>query len=303
MATIGITGGTGFVGKRLTKILAQNGHKVIVFTRNTADAARIKGIEYTQWNPDNNEIDLNALSQLTAIIHLAGEGIADKSWTNKRKAQIVNSRVDGTSFLVSMLKQNAPNCKVFISASAIGYYGPDKTGHEFTETDEHYNDFLGNTVKQWEQASEPIANIMRRVIFRFGIILGEDGGAFPEFEKSTRFGVLPLLGGGRQIISWIHLDDLVNMIQFAVEHEAVNGIYNAVAPAPVSQKLLMYTIRHHKGGLPLPVPVPSFLLKIVLGEMSIEVLKSATVSSRKIEDAGFTFKYPNIAGAIEKLIG
>lgn len=302
MATIGITGGTGFAGKRLAEKLVQNGHKVFVFTRNTAAAEPLTGVEYTQWNPDDNEIDINVLLQLTAIIHLAGEGIADKRWTKKRKEQIVNSRVEGTAFLVSMLKQNAPNCKTFISASAIGYYGPDKGGQPFTETDKPYDDFLGNTVKQWERASEPIAASMRRVVFRFGIILGKGGGAFPQFEKPTRTGFLPLLGGGRQIISWIHLDDLVNMLIFAVEHEQINGIYNAVAPAPVTQKLLMFTIRHQKGGLPLPIPVPAFMLKIILGEMSIEVLKSTTVSSQKIENAGFVFKYPGIGAAVAQLL-
>jgi uncharacterized protein (TIGR01777 family) len=302
MKTIGITGGTGFTGRHIAKLLISKGYEVLIFTRNPAKSKPEPHISYALWNPKTNEADYIALQLLDGIIHLAGEGVADKRWTAQRKKAILESRTIGTTFLVKLLQEHAPKCKVFIGASAIGYYGPDRDTAPFTEDCKPYDDFLGTTCVQWETASELIQSIMRRVIIRNGIILGNDGGAFPEFEKPTRFGIFPKLGGGKQILSWIHIDDLAALYVYALEHEYMTGTYNAVAPSPVSQKLLIYTIAHIKNKLPLGIPVPVWILKLMLGEMSIEVLKSTTVSSAKTEASGFVFSYSTIAKAIKQLL-
>lgn len=300
MKTIGITGGTGLVGRAITRLLVDKGYKVIIFSRTQRPDTEF--INYAHWDADRQEIDITALQALDGLIHLAGEGVADKRWTTQRKQQILESRTIGTSFITSRLIQHAPRCKTFVSASAIGYYGSDKGGEPFTETDNPSSDFLGSTCAAWENASKEIEGKIRRVLLRIGIVFSNDAGAFKEFVKPTKFGIAPLLGGGRQIISWIHIYDMAAMFVYALENEAINGIYNGVAPAPVMQKLLMHTIRHYKSWFIIPLPVPSFVLKIMLGEMSVEVLKSATVSCNKIENAGFRFQYPTIGKAVAQLL-
>ncbi len=300
MRTIGITGGTGLVGRAITRLLINKGYRVIIFTRSLRPES--DGVSYAYWDAEKGEISHDALQQLDGLIHLAGEGVADKRWTTQRKRQLMESRTIGTSFITSQLLQHAPNCKTFISAAAIGYYGADKGGHSFTETDAPANDFLASICTAWEAASEAIEAKMRRVLLRIGIVLSTEGGAFKEFAKPVKFGIAPLLGGGKQIVSWIHIDDLAAMFVYVLENETLRGAYNAVAPAPVPQSLLMHTIRHYNKSFSIPMPVPAFVLKIMLGEMSIEVLKSATVNSHKIESAGFTFQYPMIGKAVGALM-
>ena len=192
-----------------------------------------------------------------------------------------------------------------ISASAIGWYGADPTipnPSAFTETDNAAADFLGTTCVQWEQSIQPVTELNKRlVIFRTGIVLSNKGGAYAEFKKPLRFGVASLLGSGTQIISWIHIDDLVNLYIAAIENKSWQGFYNAVAPHPVSNKTLIQAIAKQRGGFYITAPVPAIALKAALGEMSTEVLKSTTVSSRKIEQAGYTFSFPHIDAAVQDL--
>ncbi len=301
MQLIGITGGTGFIGRHLARSLTAAGNKVLIFTRDPARYTPHKDVYYCHWDPERKRADIECFKQVNAMVHLAGEGIADKRWTEKRKAAILNSRLTSTAFLVDQLRRYGKHCKSLVSASAIGYYGPDKSEVPFKETDAPANDFLGSTCVQWENASVPAVQFLRRTILRFGIILGKDGGAFPEFAKPQSFGIVPILGSGKQITSWIHIDDLVAMIQFALANE-LHDVYNAVAPQPVTHKELMLAIAKAKGGIKIPVPVPEAALKLMLGEMSIEVLKSCTVSSNKISQAGFSFKYATIEQAVQELV-
>jgi uncharacterized protein (TIGR01777 family) len=304
MKTIGITGGTGFIGGRLTAALVQRGYKVVVFTRGIANLPVKQHVTYAHWDEDRGECDINGLKTLDAVVHLAGAGIADKRWTERRKKEISDSRVRGTDFLVSKLMEFAPGCKTFIAASAIGYYGPDNhDGKPFTESDKPFKDFLGETCRQWEVASQRAQSFARTVICRFGIVLGKESGAFPQFVRPMSYGIMPILGTGSQMTSWITIDDLVDLLLYALEQEQTKGVYNAVAPNPVSHRELMDTIARIEGGIKIPIKVPAFLLKIMLGEMSIEVLKSCTVSGQKILDAGFTFKYPQIEPAVRHILG
>lgn len=303
MLIVGITGGTGLVGKHLYKMLADSGYEVVIFTRSPDKQQDRQNITYASWNPSKNEINTTILAKLDAVVHLAGAGIADKRWTDERKKVIVKSRVDSTTFLVEQLKKHAPDCKTFISASAIGFYGEDDGKEPFQEDAPPEDDFLGRTCLQWEEASGAAEEFARRVLLRFGIVLAKEGGAFKEFYKPQKFGVMPILGSGRQIVSWIHVKDVAGIIKYAIEQENVSGVYNTVAPTPVTHSKLMHTIGKIKGGISIPVPVPAFALKLMLGEMSIEILKSCTVSSKKIENAGYSFKYPDIDSAVTDLVG
>lgn len=304
MAVIGITGGTGFVGRHLSAQLANDGHRVIVFSRNAAKNIDNQSIEYAYWNEDKKQCDVEALRQIDAMVHLAGAGLADKRWTEERKREIMRSRVHATAFIVEQLQRHANNCKTFIAASATGIYGPDRQGnHSFEEGDEPYTDFIADVCRQWEEASLKASTFARTVILRFGIVLGKDGGAFPRFATPVSWGVKPIFGTGKQKISWIHVSDLVSLIEYALANESISGIYNAAAPDVVSQHALMQAIARAEGKKCLPVYLPAFLLKMALGEMAEELLKSCNASGQKIADAGFAFKYPAIYGAIKAIVG
>lgn len=303
MSTIGITGGTGFVGTYITRLLAQQGHTVIIFTRNPKQHTGQANIEYAGWDPTRAFCDTVALGRIEGMIHLAGAGVADKRWTDARKKEIVDSRVAATNFLTAQLKTHAPLCKSFVAASAIGFYGPDRSGAaQFTENAAPYTDFLANTCQAWEAASLQASAFARTCIIRIGIVLGAESGAFKEFVKPMKFGIKPYLGGGWQATSWIEVEDLARLFIYALQNNSMDGIYNGVAPHPISQADLMDAIGRQMGGIRIPAPVPGFILKIMLGEMSIEVLKSCTVSAGKTLGSGFQFKYPVIDQAVEAIL-
>ena len=305
MQTVLITGGTGMVGQALAKQFIANGYEVIILSRSPQWSSRLH-LSYAKWDVEKGEIDLDALAKANIIVHLAGEGVADKRWTVKRKQAIVDSRVRSGNLLVKALSENKYQVKTFIAASAIGWYGPDTAAsleHGFVETDTADNSYLGNTCQLWEQSTAAVANMgIRLGTLRIGIVFNKKGGALAEFLKPAKLALATILGTGKQIVSWIHYQDLCKMIQYAIETPAVQGVYNAVAPNPVTNKKLVLTIAKNTYPIYFPSFVPGFLLKIILGEMSIEVLKSAKVSAQKIQDAGFVFDYPNVEEAIIDLI-
>ncbi len=303
MKTIGITGGTGFVGHHLSKLLISKGYHVVIFTRGSRLQQPGEQISYAHWDAKKGVCDIKALNSLDGILHLAGAGVADKRLTEARKKEIVDSRVDGTNFLVEQLRNHSPNCKTIIAASATGYYGPDTPGKiPFTETAPCYTDFLGSTCQAWENATNKASDFLRTVIIRTGIVLGKEHGAFPKFAMPLSFGVMPILGSGKQIVPWIEIEDLARLFIHLLEHEQLKGVYNGVSPNPVSYRELVQTIAKVKGGIKLPVPVPAFALKIALGELSEEVLKSCTVSAKKTMDSGFVFAQPEITGAVKAIL-
>ena len=303
MATICITGGTGMIGTALSAYLSAKGHAIIILSRSSQTSANPL-ITFAKWNIAAGTIDKEAIAASDYIIHLAGAGVADKRWTKARKAEIVKSRVESGNLLVKVLKEYPNKVKAMICASGIGWYGPD-TGKPFVETDPSYHDFLGQTCQQWEASIDPITALnIRLVKFRTGIVLSNEGGALKEFKNPLRFGLAAILGSGQQMISWIHIDDLCRLYEYAIENEELVAVYNAVAPNPVSNKALTLALaKKMRGNAFITAPVPSFVLKIVVGELSIEVLKSATVSSAKIHKAGFQFIYPTIDAAFTQLIG
>jgi len=304
METVLITGGTGMIGKALTQALIERGFNVIILTRNANSKKATSNISFAEWDIEKQTIDKNAFAKADYIIHLAGASVAEKRWTKKRKREIVSSRVDSGKLITDSLKILPNKIKTIISATAIGWYGPDKNnGKNFTEVDPSSNDFLGQTCKQWEGAIEPASFLGKRLVkLRIGIVLSNEGAVYIEFKKPLKFGLATILGNGKQIVSWIHVDDLIRAILFVMENEKMEGVYNVVAPHPVSNKELVLQIaRKERGKSYISIHVPTFALKIRLGEMSVEVLKSATVSSEKIQQAGFIFQYPDLESAIDQL--
>lgn len=307
MQTILITGGTGLIGKELTAALLEAGHQVIVFTRNPDQYKASGNLSYAAWDPAAGTIDQVAIRKGNAILHLAGAGVADKRWSAKRKKEILDSRVKGGELLCKALA-NIPNeISVVVSASAIGWYGPDPVipnPKPFIETDPAFDDFLGSTCQAWEESLAPITGMGKRlVILRTGIVLALEGGALAEFIKPLRFGFATILSTGKQMISWIHLQDLVRLYLHALQADDWQGVYNAVAPMPVTNKEMVLTLaKLVRGTNFLPIHVPGILLKIGLGEMSIEVLKSTTVNSKKVSDSGFQFAFPTINAALSAIV-
>jgi len=311
MATILITGGTGMIGKRVTEALLKKEHEVIILTRKASKHEfRAAGkLSFAEWNIEKQMIDETAIAKADYIIHLAGANLGEKRWTKKRKAEMVSSRVDSGKLIVESLRKIPNKIKTVISASAIGWYGPDLShkqsigGTRFKESDVAYNDFLGRTCKEWEDAIHPVTELGKRlIILRTGIVLSREGGVIPRYFTPLKLGLASILGSGKQMISWIHIDDLVRLYITAIENEKLSGVYNAVSPNPVSNKEFVLSLAKTRNKFFIPFRVPSFVLKIVLGEMSIEVLKSATVSSEKVQQAGFNFLYPTINSAIQEII-
>jgi uncharacterized protein len=304
MATVVITGGTGLIGTALTKALVQKDYEVIILSR-SKKLSSSKNISYAVWDVNNQTINEDAIQRADYIVHLAGANVGEKRWTANRKKEIVDSRVDSGKLLVKVLTKLHNKVKAVISSSAMGYYGPDPgipNPKPFMETDSPNNDFLATTVVQWEAAIEPVKSLGKRLVFlRTGIVLSNEGGAYKEFKKPLQFGLASILSSGKQIVSWIHIDDLVRLYVEAIENEKYNGVFNAVAPNPVSNKELVKEIARQTKKFYIAAKVPSFVLKTVLGEMSIEVLKSATVSSEKVQKEGFQFLYSTISDAVASL--
>ncbi|MEP7229659.1 MAG: TIGR01777 family oxidoreductase [Ginsengibacter sp.] len=307
MPAVLISGGTGLIGTNLTRHLIEKNYNVIILTRDKNKSSENPKISYAYWDIKKKEIDNGAVEKADHIIHLAGAGVMDKKWTKEYKKQIVESRTESSSLLIKAMQQSLHPVKSFVSASAIGWYGADakplirKEG--FIETDPADDSFLGETCVLWEASVAPVEEMgVRLVKLRTGIALSNDGGAYKEFKFPLNFGIAGILGNGKQVVSWIHIDDLCRMYINAMENKELNDSYNAVAPMPVTnKKLMLYIAETIKKKFFIPIHVPEFVLKIIMGRRSIEILKSATVSSSKIRGAGFTFLYPSIESAIEEL--
>lgn len=307
MATILITGGTGMIGTRLTAMLVEKGYEVIILTRNPKANHSLPGVSYARWDVERQTIDPAAIAKADHIIHLAGAGVADKRWSNHRKQEIVNSRTKSSTLIVKALKEYPNKVQSVVSSSAIGWYGPDtakSSKNGFTEDTPADTAFLGETCRVWETSIDPVTGLGKRLVkLRTGIVLSNKGGALTEFVKPLRGGIAAILGDGQQVVSWIHADDLCRMFIYALENETISGVYNAVAPHPVTNKTLTLTLaKKMRGSFYIPIYVPSFVLKIVLGELSIEVLKSANVSAHKVQLAGFDFQFPTIEDALTNLM-
>ncbi|RNI37283.1 TIGR01777 family protein [Hanamia caeni] len=307
MPCVLISGGTGLIGSHLVDHLIQKNYDIIILSRKKNQASDNPKISYSYWNIKDNIIDAEVVRKADHIIHLAGAGVLDKKWTQEYKNVIIESRVKSAEMIINCLNESNHNVKTFVSASAIGWYGKDEKPlirkEGFVEGDPSADDFLGKTCVLWEAASSRVATFgIRLVRLRTGIVLSNQGGAFERYKAPLKFGIAPILGNGKQVVSWIHIDDLCRMYCEAIENIYLNGNYNAVAPEPSTQKDLILKLgQQMRNRFFIPVYVPRFAIKLLFGKRSIEILKSETVSDKKIKSNGFTFLYPSLESAINDL--
>ena len=299
--TVLITGATGFVGQELVSLLLQNGFTVHYLSTSKSKLVSQNNYKGFYWNPKTSEIDLNALTDVEVIVHLAGASVA-KKWTSSYKEEIIESRVLSTRLLYKTLQENSHQVKQIVSASAIGIY-PNDLSYIYHETDNKVdNSFLGNVVKQWEEEVNQFEKLHIKVAkIRIGIVLAKNGGALQEMAKPIKMGVGAAFGSGEQYQSWIHIQDLVGVFQFVIQNQ-LSGIFNGVAPYPVTNAELTKAIAKTLGK-PLFLPnIPQFVMKLILGEMHQILFSSQHVSCRKLLDLKYQFKFASLDKALYDLL-
>ncbi len=297
--TVLITGGTGLVGSRITKMLLEEGYEVAHLSRSAKGDEKVK--TYT-WDIKKQQIDIEAIRWADAIIHLAGAGVADKRWTAEQKEIILKSRTESSKLLYNTLRKENKKLVAFVSASAIGYYGTDTGELPLTEKSAKGAGFLAEVVDAWEMEVAKIQELdIPTAMLRIGVVLSANGGALKKMMEPMKLGAGAPLGSGKQIMSWIHVDDLAALFIFALENQ-LKGVFNAVGPHSARNEELTKLLAKVMNK-PLLLPsVPKFALKLMLGEMAQVVLGSNYVSSEKIQSSGFNYQYPELYPALEHLI-
>ena len=286
------------IGTRLTELLLSKGYQVSCLGR----TIKTQHVKTFLWNIDEQRIEENAFLNVHTIIHLAGAGISDKRWTQKRKQEILESRTKSTRLLKDELNKRTHHIKNFISASAIGYYGFEDYEKEFVESDKPGKDYTAKVTNEWENEVDKIATLGLRVVkIRTGIVLSNQGGALTKLARPIKLMAGAPLGSGKQYLSWIHIDDLCNIYIKGIEDSSMEGAYNAAAPNPVTNKMFTQVLAKvlHK---PLFLPnVPAFILKIILGELADFVLNGSKISSKNIQGRGFNFQFKTLESALRDL--
>jgi len=293
-----ITGGSGLLGRRLTQILEAEGFETAWLSRRSDFGSQ----RVFQWDVEAGLIDPEALKWAHHIIHLAGEGIAEKSWTAQRKEELLQSRVKPANLLGRKISERGGFHGRIICASAVGYYGALLSERVFSEEDQCGSDFMADVCRQWEAADQSLIDQASAggAILRIGIVLSAHGGALPKLAGPVRYFAGARLGTGKQIIPWIHLDDVCRMFLHMLMHREYHGIFNAVAPQGISHDNFMNSVGKVLRR-PLFLPhVPEFLLSAFLGEMSVMVTKGVSVSAEKIRNTGFEYLYPQLEEALRK---
>lgn len=296
--TIAVTGATGFVGQKLCLEIVRRGHHLRVISRNTKNAQKALPLpaEFFEWD-GTSAINPQALEGASAVIHLAGENIASKRWSEKRKREILSSRIVSTSQLVAGLNRLSNPPKVLVGASAVGVYG-DRGDEALDEKSTPGAGFLTDVCLSWEKSYQAYKH--RLVLLRTGVVLGH-GGAMDKMLPAFRLGVAGRLGSGKQWMSWVHIDDLVSMYLFAVENEALQGAFNAVAPNPVTN-LTFTSVLARALHRPAFFPVPKLGLQLIFGEMSHVLLDSQKVLPKNLLEQNFKFLYPQLQQAVDSIV-
>jgi uncharacterized protein (TIGR01777 family) len=295
-----IAGGSGFLGRALSERLLARGHEVVLLSRGAESFSERPNLRVVRWTPDGRSgAWAGELDSATALINLAGAGIADKRWTTARKKLILDSRIQSTRSLMDALRSVKTKPAVFVQASAIGFYGAYDTGPDFDERSSPGSDFLSGVCVAWEAEAQPAAMLgCRLVVLRSGIVLDRRGGALAKMLPPFRFFVGGPIATGRQFMSWIHLDDWIGLVEWAITNPAVSGPVNATAPKPVTSADMARAIGRslHR---PSVMPVPAFVLKTMFGEMALVCLiRGQRVLPRRALDLGYQFRHPQIDGAI-----
>jgi uncharacterized protein len=293
-----ISGASGLVGTALTKDLRTEGHTVLHLVRNTSEVSS----EQIRWDPLSAQVDVSALEGADVVVHLSGASISDGRWTPARKEILRSSRLDSTRVLVDSLARLRQKPRVFVCASAVGYYG-NRGDEILTESSAPGNDFLSLLARDWEaEAIRAAQSGMRTVILRFGVILSPHGGALPQMIRPFRFGAGGPFGSGRQWMSWIALDDVLSIIRSSISNSEMSGAVNVVAPNPVRNSDFAHIVGRilHRPSL---LPAPPFMLRLALGEMADALLLASqrTLPERLLQ-SGQPFKFPEIEPALQTML-
>ena len=299
--TVLITGATGLIGKALTDALLEEGIDVNYLTTRSSAIVKEENKKGFLWNPEKNEIDLEALHGVSSIIHLAGATIA-KRWTSSYKKEILNSRINTAQVLYDALKATKNNIGHFISASGISIY-PSSESKLYTEQSTAVaDDFLGTIVTAWEQAADMFSDLGIAVTkVRTGVVLDAEAGAYPKIEKPISLGLGAAIGSGKQYLSWIHIKDIVGIYKYILT-EQLEGVINGVAPTPIKNNTLTNKIAARYGKSIWLPNVPGFVLKLSLGEMATLVLDGQLVSPERLNQTKYIFEHSNIDSALDELI-
>ncbi len=295
-----VTGSSGLVGTALVERLTSQGHSISRLVRRKADAS--KGEAY--WNPEGGSVDKTGISGLRpeVVVNLAGESIAAGRWNETRKRKMRDSRVNGTRALADALAHLEEKPKAFICASAVGYFGT-RGDEVLTDTSAPGENFLAEVCQEWERGSQLAAQAgIRTVNLRLGMVLSKEGGGLKKMLLPFRLGLGGILGSGRQYVSWITLDDVVNAFDFAIQNQSLEGPTNAVTPHPVTNKEFTKTLGRVLWR-PTCLPLPASTARMLFGEMADELLlASARVLPEKLEKAGFRFQYPDLKAALKHVL-
>ncbi|MGZ4807883.1 MAG: TIGR01777 family oxidoreductase [Thermoanaerobaculia bacterium] len=291
-----ISGGTGFLGGPLVKRLQSRGD-IVVLTRKPA---QLSGARAVEWHPPQSGPWTREVSGADVVINLAGENVGEGRWTEERKRRLESSRLDATAALVSAMPTGPAKKRTFISASAVGFYGSDRGDEVLDESSMRGNDFLSGLTEKWEAAAREAEPIARLVIARLGVVLGKDGGALAKMLLPFKLGAGGRIGSGGQWMSWIDRDDVLRFLEWAIDDEHVRGVYNVTSPEPVRNRDFVRALGRalHR---PTILPVPSFALRLLFGEMANEtVLGGQRVLPKRAMSEGFQFTHPEIGEALEQ---
>lgn len=293
-----ITGGSGLVGRYLSSLLLEKGHRVVHLSRKPSQVGVIK---VHRWEPGKEILDPLAFEGIDYVVHLAGTNLGDKRWTKERKEEIISSRSGSAEFLHKVIKGNGIKLKGFITASATGYYGNTTTEKIFEEDDHPGSDFLAVTCRKWEEAAVLFEQDgIRTVRIRSAVVIAKDSPALLQILSPAKYGFLASAGSGRQYLPWIHINDLCNIYLKAIEDSSMTGAYNAVSPGQVTHHEFIENIAHVIGR---PIfKVPSIVLKAAKGEMAGMILYGSRISSYKIADAGYNFLFMDIHHAMHEVL-
>lgn len=295
-----LAGCTGFIGKPLTAYFLEKGHEIISLVRKN-DSSLSPKVKQVLWNGKEQGEWSKEIDGADAVVNLSGAGIADKKWSDERKKLLVSSRVESTTAIKTAIEKAVNKPKVWVNASAVGYYGNLPEGIA-TESTPAGTDFLADTCRMWEEATKGAENFTRIVIIRIGVVLEKDGGALPKMAMPFKMFVGGHTGSGKQGFPWIHRDDVIGLIEFALKNEKVTGVLNATAPELLNNKefckILGKVLKR-----PSMFPVPSFMLKTMFGEMSAVLLEGQLVKPLRAQEYGYTFKYSTAESALRAIYG
>lgn len=294
MKKILIAGGTGFVGKQLIPFLVEKGYSIHVLTRKPS-ANSTENICFFRWDIERQYIDKKAFEGVEILINLTGANIGEKRWTEQRKKEIIDSRINSIDVLYQYISENKFNINTFISSSAVGFYGAVTTDKTFVETSESGNDFLASVCQKWEDAALKFNDLgIRTIILRKGVILGKEGGMVKKLSPLAKLGINVSLGSGKQYLPWIDIRDLVRLYDFILSNTQLKGIFNAVATEQITMSDLSKALLQAFGKTSFLPNAPAFVIRLLFGEMAVMLLEGSKVSNEKLKTTGFIFEFDTI---------